>query len=77
MGLTIHYRLIAQRSDARVEMLVDALHQHALDLPFKELGPVVHLSGDECDFNQRDKKDPLRWLLTPMPYRNSHMDSFD
>lgn len=64
MGLTIHYTLKAQRSDARAKKLVDALHQHAQDLPFKELGPVVHLSGDECDFNQRDKNDPLRWLLT-------------
>jgi len=27
------------------------------------LKPVVHLSGDECDFNRRDRKDPLRWLL--------------
>ncbi|MGO8931258.1 MAG: hypothetical protein ACLQU3_30755 [Limisphaerales bacterium] len=27
------------------------------------MGPVVELSGDQCDFNQRDQEDPLRWLL--------------
>ncbi len=29
----------------------------------KELGPVMELSGEACDFNKRDRDDPLRWLL--------------
>ena len=63
MGLTIHYSLKARGSDAQARKLIHALHQTAQDLPFKELGNVVELSGDQCDFNQRDKEDPLRWLL--------------
>jgi hypothetical protein len=63
MGLTIHYSLKARGSDAQARKLVNALHQTALDLPFKELGSVVELSGDQCDSNKRDREDPLRWLL--------------
>ena len=63
MGLTIHYSLKARGGDAQARKLIHALHQTAQDLPFKELGPVVELSGDQCDFNKRDKDDPLRWLL--------------
>jgi len=36
MGLTINYTLKAQRSDVRAEKLVNALHQLAQDLPFKD-----------------------------------------
>ena len=63
MGLTIHYSLKARGSDARARKLIHALHQTAQDLPFKQLGPIVELSGDQCDFNQRSQEDPLRWLL--------------
>ena len=28
----------------------------AQDLPFNELGHVEELSGDQCDFNERDKE---------------------
>ena len=63
MGLTIHYSLKARGSDGQARKLINALHQTAQDLPFKELGNVVDLSGDQCDFDQRDKEDPLRWLL--------------
>ncbi len=63
MGLTIHYSLKARGSDAQARKLIQALHQTAQDLPFRELGQVVKLSGDQCDFNNRDKEDPLRWLL--------------
>ena len=63
MGLTIHYSLKARGSDAQARKLIQALHQTAQDLPFKELGQVVELSGDQCDFNKRDQEDPLRWLL--------------
>ncbi len=63
MGLTIHYSLKARGSDARARKLIHALHQTAQDLPFKELGEIVDLSGEQCSFSLRDKDDPLRWLL--------------
>lgn len=63
MGLTIHYSLKAQGSDAHARQLIHALHQTAQDLPFKELGEVVELSGEQCDCDKRSKDDPLRWLL--------------
>jgi hypothetical protein len=52
MVLTLHYSLKAQGSDAQARKLINALHQTAQDLPFKELGNIVDLSGDLCDFNQ-------------------------
>ena len=63
MGLTIHYSLRSRGSDVHARKLVSALHQAAHDLPFKELGEVVTLSGEQCDFNKRDRDDALRWLL--------------
>ena len=64
MGLTIHYSLTAKtRSAAKALKMVEALRQRCLDLPFKEVGEVVDLSGKQCDFNLRDKEDPLRWFL--------------
>jgi hypothetical protein len=63
MGLTIHYSLKARGSDARARKLINELHQAAQDLPFKELGQVIELSGDQCDSKTRDREDPLRWLL--------------
>ena len=61
MGLTIHYRLQAKGPNAR--KLIGALHQAAQDLPFKQLGPIVELSGEECHYDRRQPDDPLRWLL--------------
>jgi hypothetical protein len=63
MGLTIHYSLKARCNDVRAQKLIQALHQRAQDLPFKEVGPVALLSGQQCDFNKRDREDPLHWLL--------------
>jgi hypothetical protein len=63
MGLTIHYQLKAKGSETKARKLIAALHQQAHDLPFKEVGDIVDLAGDECDYNQRAKDDPLRWLL--------------
>jgi hypothetical protein len=63
MGLTIHYKLKAKGSEAKARKLIEQLHQQAHDLPFKEVGDLVDLAGDECDFDQRAKDDPLRWLL--------------
>ncbi len=65
MGLTIHYALHAQiRSPRRAKELMEQLRSRALDLPFKEVDEVVELTGRECDFTNRDRDDPLRWLLT-------------
>jgi hypothetical protein len=61
MGLTIHYDLKGSANDAAT--LVAKLRQRALDLPFTEVGEIVDLSGAECDFDQRDRDDPNRWLL--------------
>jgi len=63
MGLTIHYSFKTQSDDGQARELIHALHQTAQDLPFKELGQVVELSGEHCDPNKRPKDDPLRWLL--------------
>jgi len=63
MGLTIHYSLRAKGTEAKARKLVTSLHQAAHDLPLKEIGDIVELSGKECDFDLRDKEDPLRWLL--------------
>jgi len=63
MGLTIHYSLKTRGSDVRARELIHALHQTAQDLPFKELGQVVELSGEQCDPSKQPKDDALRWLL--------------
>ncbi len=63
MGLTIHYSFNVGSDEGRARELVQALHQTAQDLPFKELGQVVELSGEQCIFENRPQDDPLRWLL--------------
>ena len=63
MGLTIHYKLKAKGTATAVRKLVAALHQQAHDLPFKEVGDLVDLAGDECHYDKRGQDDPLRWLL--------------
>jgi hypothetical protein len=65
MGLTIHYKLQADTGSAKeARQLVEQLRKKALDLPFVEVGEVVEVDGsDACDFEKRDREDPLRWLL--------------
>ncbi len=64
MGLTIHYGLIhADAPASNVRPIVEQLRQHALRLPFQEVGPLVELSGDACDFERCEQDDPNRWLL--------------
>lgn len=64
MGLTIHYSLRSDvRSPRQARQLVEELRQRALDLPFEEVGELVELSGEDCDFETCDSSDPHRWLL--------------
>ena len=63
MGLTIHYKLKVKGTQAKARQLVTALHQKAHDLPFKAVGDLVDLAGDECDYDKRGQDDPLRWIL--------------
>ena len=64
MGLTIHYQLKATaRGIKAARQLVGQLRQRALDLPFKEVGPLTELAGDACDFQKRPKADSCRWML--------------
>lgn len=64
MGLTIHYQLqSASRTPAKARQLVEQLRQKALDLPFKEVGEIVEVSGNSADFDKLDRDDPNRWLL--------------
>lgn len=64
MGLTIHYQLqSASRTPAKARQLVEQLRQKTLDLPFKEVGEIVQVSGNGADFDKLGRDDPNRWLL--------------
>jgi hypothetical protein len=64
VGLTIHYRLRSDTRTAReARRLVEELRKRAIDLPFKEVGEVVELTGDACAFDRYDREHPHRWLL--------------
>jgi hypothetical protein len=63
MGLTIHYELSAPTANlTEAKRLVASLRQRCLDLPFKEIGAVVDLTGEDCDPKSAPKE--LKWLLT-------------
>jgi hypothetical protein len=65
MGLTIHYSLSlpAKTTVPEVKQKLGALRQHCLDLPFQEVGELLEFRGEECNFDLRDREDPLRWFL--------------
>ncbi len=64
MGLTIHYSLRSRaRKPERARSQLTQLRSRALDLPFKEVGELVEITGPACDFNLCDRDDPNRWLL--------------
>ncbi len=63
IGLTIHYQLATSGNEAHALKLVQQLHQAALDLPLERVGDITEFRGDQCDWNQRAKDDPHRWLL--------------
>lgn len=64
MGLTIHYSLRSAshyNDDAR--NLVDRLRNRATDLPFQEVGDLVDLAGETCDYEAVERENPNQWLL--------------
>jgi hypothetical protein len=69
MGLTIHYTLKSKLDDA--EQTVHQMRQFAMDLPFEEVGEIVNLTGEQCNFEARrkelqngeEKNQSLFWLL--------------
>lgn len=63
MGLTIHYSLHCNGSIEQARHAVEQLYHRAVELPFEEVSPVVEVSGDECNFENREQDDPHRWLL--------------
>ena len=63
MGLTIHYQLATAGNEAHSRKLVQQLREAALDLPFQRVGDITEFRGGQCDWNQRAKDDPHRWLL--------------
>ena len=65
MGLTIHYTLSlpAKTTIPEVKQKLGALRQHCLDLPFQEVGEMLEFRNEDCNFQKRDREDPLRWFL--------------
>ena len=64
MGLTIHYQLHSDtRSLTEARRLVEELRKRTLDLPFAEVGEVVELKGNACQFDRYGQDHPHRWLL--------------
>ena len=65
MGLTIHYSLTlpAKTLVPEVRQKLGALRQVCLDLPFKDVGELREFNGEECNFEKRDREDPMRWFL--------------
>ncbi len=63
MGLTIHYKLRTQLTEAGdIRTLVESLRQLARDLPFKEVGELLEFQGQDADFESSDSDDEHRWL---------------
>jgi hypothetical protein len=64
MGLTVHYKLKFAGPETLTagRAVVEQLHAAAKRLPFKRVGDIVALSGDECDPDRHDSEG-LRWLL--------------
>ena len=70
MGLTIHYELRMQdrTKPETVIARVKALRQACLDMPFEEVGEVLHLNGDEANYEKVGRDDPKLWLLIQARY---------
>lgn len=64
MGLTIHYSLQSTSDNPEAaRRLVEQLRDKALDLPFKEVGPIIEAEGDGADYHTLERGAPNLWLL--------------
>ena len=64
MGLTIHYQLkLASRSLTKARTVINQLHDLASTLPLGLIGPVMEITGDDCNFQNCTDNEPHRWLL--------------
>jgi len=64
MGLTIHYSFRAPEANAgTAKNVIHQLWRSATTAGFAEVGQILHLREDACDFNLHDADDDLRWLL--------------
>ena len=64
MGLTIHYSLQSHaRSPKKAREPIAWLRGKALDLPLEQVGDIIELAGDDCDYESRNSDDPHRWML--------------
>lgn len=59
MGLTIHYGLTTDLSKPNdVRLLVEAVRQFALDLPFESVSEIIEFNGDDAE----PEDETARWL---------------
>jgi hypothetical protein len=63
MGLTIGYHLTFKGSNEQAHSVMCALHQTALDLPFKWVSDLKELHGPACSVNAHPAEDPTRLLV--------------
>lgn len=64
MGLSIHYNLQLDGGDeAGARAAVEQLRQNAFDMPFKEVGKIIEVDGEDADFENLERNDPTLWLL--------------
>lgn len=73
MGITIHYEFSLNTLLLKnVRKVLKELREHALTLPFKEVGEIVEFMGDECDpefhgdngYKYRNLKVQSRYYIT-------------
>jgi len=61
MGMIRFEFQLADPSPSKAQLFVEQLRHKALDLPFREVGEIIDVSGD--DFNRLDPDDPNGVLL--------------
>ena len=76
MGLTIHWRLKSSGLNrTQISEQLCRLRERALELPIRQIGPLVEYTGAATSFEQRERRDPHRWLLiqaSPHVERDGH-----
>ena len=62
MGLTVHWKFSTRkRKKESVLSLLEKLRQRAMDMPFKGVGEIVILEGENVKFTAGDRDDPFLW----------------